>query len=159
MFWVGKKLFEDHTWQCSKICFGWMQSFFFFFWLFGFLAFLGPYPWHMEVPRPGSNRSCSCRPMPQPQQCQIHTTSATYTTAHGNARSSTHWARPGIKPATSWFLVRFANHWATTGTTVFFFCFCFWFFFFFLVDAVINPYVFLGHRGKHLICIDLPSLS
>ena len=32
--------------------------------------------------------------------------SATYTTAHGNARSLTHWWRPGIEPATSWFLVR-----------------------------------------------------
>ena len=28
----------------------------------------------------------------------------------------THWARPGIKPTTSWFLVRFVNHWGTTGT-------------------------------------------
>ena len=26
------------------------------------------------------------------------------------------WARPGIKPATLWFLVSFINHWATTGT-------------------------------------------
>ena len=31
--------------------------------------------------------------------------SATYTTAHGNARSLTHRMRPGIKPETSWFLV------------------------------------------------------
>ena len=30
--------------------------------------------------------------------------------------SLTHWARPGIKPTTSWFLVRFINYWATTGT-------------------------------------------
>ena len=37
-------------------------------------------------------------------------------TAHVNARSLTHWARPGIKPATSWFPVGFVNHWATTGT-------------------------------------------
>ena len=29
--------------------------------------------------------------------------------AHGNARSLTHWARPGIKPATSWFLVGFIS--------------------------------------------------
>ena len=41
----------------------------------------------------------------------------THTTAHGNARSATQWARrPGIKPATSWILVGFVNHWATTGT-------------------------------------------
>ena len=40
----------------------------------------------------------------------------TYTTAHGNAGSLTHWARPRIKHATSQFLVVFVNHWATTGT-------------------------------------------
>ena len=33
--------------------------------------------------------------------------SATYITAHSNATSLTHWARPGIKPASSWILVRF----------------------------------------------------
>ena len=36
----------------------------------------------------------------------IWATSAIYTTAHGNARFLTHWVRPGITPATSWFLVR-----------------------------------------------------
>ena len=45
----------------------------------------------------------------------IGAASVTYTTAHGNARSLTHWARPGIKPASSWILVRFFNYWATTG--------------------------------------------
>ena len=38
------------------------------------------------------------------------------TPQHGNTRSLTHWARPGIKPATAWFLVRFVNHWAMMGT-------------------------------------------
>ena len=36
-------------------------------------------------------------------------TSATYTTAHGNARSLTHGARPGIKPVSSWMLARFVS--------------------------------------------------
>ena len=49
----------------------------------------------MEDPRLGWNRSCSHQPTPEPQQ---------------------RWARPGIKPANSWILVRFVNHWATTGT-------------------------------------------
>ena len=49
------------------------------------------------------------RPTPEPQQLGIQTTSAAYTTAHGNARSLTHCTRPGIKPATSWFLVRFVS--------------------------------------------------
>ena len=63
----------------------------------------------MVVPRLGSNQSCSCWPTPQPQQCGIQATSATYTIAHGNARSLTHWARPGIESETSWFLVRFVS--------------------------------------------------
>ena len=37
----------------------------------------------------------------------------TYTTAHGNARSLTHWLRPGIEPASSWILVEFIIDWAT----------------------------------------------
>ena len=35
---------------------------------------------------------------------KIQIASATYTTAHGNARFLTHWAMPGIQPANSWFL-------------------------------------------------------
>ena len=42
--------------------------------------------------------------------------SVTYTTGQGNARSLTHWARPGIKLASSWILVGFVNCWATMGT-------------------------------------------
>ena len=55
----------------------------------------------------GSSQSCSHWLMPEPQQCRIQAVSATYTTAQGNARSSTQWARPGIHPATIWLLVRF----------------------------------------------------
>ena len=66
---------------------------FFFFFFF----FFGPYLQHMEVSRPG--------PTPQPQRHGIWTATVTYTTAHGNARSPTHWARPGIKSASSWVLV------------------------------------------------------
>ena len=64
-----------------------------------------------RFPGQESNRSRSCWPMPQPQQHQIRAMSATYTTAHSNARSSTHRARPGIKPAYSWIPVEFV----TTG--------------------------------------------
>ena len=71
-----------------------------------FLLFEGPAQGIWRFPGWGSNRSCCCRPAPQPQQCQIWAKSVAYTTAHGNARSLVHWARPGIKPATSWFLVR-----------------------------------------------------
>ena len=47
--------------------------------------------------------------MPQPQQLRIRAMSASYTTAHGNAGSLTHWLRPGIEPATSWMLVAFVT--------------------------------------------------
>ena len=57
----------------------------------------------------GLNHSCSCWPTSQPQQLGIRAASATYTTAHGNARSLTHSARPGIKPASSWMVVRFVS--------------------------------------------------
>ena len=42
--------------------------------------------------------------------------SATYTTVCGNAGSLTHRVRPGIKPASSWILVRLVTCWATMGT-------------------------------------------
>ena len=41
--------------------------------------------------------------------CHSHSNMGTYTTAHGNARSLIHWARPGIEPTTSWFLVGFVS--------------------------------------------------
>ena len=41
--------------------------------------------------------------LPQSQQHQIPAMSVTYTTAHGNPESLTHWARPGIEPASSWY--------------------------------------------------------
>ena len=56
-----------------------------------FSCFLGLHLLHMEVPRPGV---CSCQPPPQPQQLGFWAASVTYTTAHGNAASLTHWARP-----------------------------------------------------------------
>ena len=54
--------------------------------------------------------------MPQPQEQGIRPMSATYTSAHGNAGSFTHWTRSGTEPASSWILVGFVNHRATTGT-------------------------------------------
>ena len=47
--------------------------------------------------------------------CQSHSNAGSFTTAHGNSGSSTHWVRPGIKPTTSWFLVGFVNYCATIG--------------------------------------------
>ena len=75
---------------------------------FLFFVFLGLHSRHREVPRLRSNQRCSCWPQPQPRG--IRATSATYTTAHGNAGSFTHWARSEIEPSSSWILVGFVNH-------------------------------------------------
>ena len=40
---------------------------------------------------------------------QIRAASASYTTAHGNDRSLTHWGETEIKPSTLWFLVGFIS--------------------------------------------------
>ena len=72
-----------------------------------FFFFPRAHPWHMEVPK--SNWSCSFRPMPQPQPCGIWAASVTYTTAHSNVRSPTHWARQVIKPTSSWILAVFVT--------------------------------------------------
>ena len=78
------------------------KKFAFFFWLFR----ATPVAYGGSQAR-GWMWSCSCRPTPEPQQSGIQAESVTYTTAHGNDGSPTHWARLGIDPATSWFLVRF----------------------------------------------------
>ena len=75
-----------------------LQSHFYFFSSLLF-CFLGPHMRHKEVPRP----------MPQPQPHQSQAMSATYTTAHSNAGSFTHWVRPGIEPASPWILVRYVS--------------------------------------------------
>ena len=48
-------------------------------------------------------------PQPQPQQFGIQVASPTCHTACGNARSLTHWARPGIEPTSSLSLHQFLN--------------------------------------------------
>ena len=62
--------------------------------LFCFVAFLGPNLWHMEVPRPGV-------------ESELQLLAYTTATAHSNAKSLTHWAKPGIEPTSSWILVSF----------------------------------------------------
>ena len=73
---------------------------------------------------------CSRWPTPEPQQCGIQATSPTYTIAHSNAGSLTHWERPGIEPVYSRMLAGFTNHWVTEETLMahlksFFFCYQF----------------------------------
>jgi len=90
----------EMLWTDSPASFSRSPYIFFFF-----LSFWGCTRSTCKFPGQGSNRSCRCHSTPQPQQHQIRATSATYTTAHSNARSLTHGARPGIEPASSWILV------------------------------------------------------
>jgi len=59
----------------------------------------------MEVPRLGVEWEIQLPAYTIATACQIQATSASYTTAYGNARSLTHGVRPGIEAAISWFLV------------------------------------------------------
>ena len=103
----------------------WNWVVFIFFNFYFVFCFLGLHLRHMEVPRLGVDWRYSCWPTPQPQQCMIQTEFKTHTTAHSNARSLTHWVRPGIEPSTSWFLVGFVPDapWRELlGHTFIFFC-------------------------------------
>ena len=84
-----------------------MFSFFIFFYFFIFLSFPELY---------GGSQARGLIRAIAASLCQIWATSATNTTTQGNTGSLTHWARPGIKPAASWFLVRFVKHWTMKGT-------------------------------------------
>ena len=62
----------------------------------------------------------------QPQQRGIWATSLTCAVTWGNARSLTHWARPGIEPASSWILVGLvtaAPQWNLPLLCYFYYCF------------------------------------
>ena len=74
-----------------------------------FFSFLGPHPWYVEVPRLGV--------VLEPQLPTSTTVIATWDLIHirdlhrayGNAGSPTHWGGSGIKPSSSWILVRFVT--------------------------------------------------
>ena len=65
--------------------------------------FLGPHLQYMEVPRLGVKSELRLLATATAMQ------GPTYTTAHGKARSLTHWTRPGIEPASSWILGSFLS--------------------------------------------------
>ena len=71
--------------------------------------FLGLHLQHMEVPRLGIQSELLLPAYATATAMPDQVASVTYTTAHGNARSLTPWARPVIKPSTSWFLVGFVS--------------------------------------------------
>ena len=95
-FYLAVQSVQDRT-QC--IC----EGFCFFF------SFLGLHPRHMEVPTLGVE--WKWYPLAYATATATPDLSCVFdlTSAHGNARSLTHWVRPGIKPMSSWILIRFAT--------------------------------------------------
>ena len=71
------------------------------------ISFFFPLPFFLRATPAayGSYRFATATAKP----CQIQAESMTYTTAHGNTRSLTHWARPGIEPMSSRILVGFIS--------------------------------------------------
>ena len=69
----------------------------------------GLHLWHMEVTRLGVESELQLLAYTTATAMSDRASSVTYTTAHSNAGSLTHWARPGIEPTSSWILVRFVS--------------------------------------------------
>ena len=63
----------------------------------------------MEIPGRALNRRCRCSLHHSHSNAWIQAASATYTTAHGNARALNHWVRPRIKLASSRTLCQVLN--------------------------------------------------
>ena len=82
-----------------------------------FLFFLfkaAPVPHGSSQPR-GQIRAASASPHHSHSRLGSKPVSATYTMAHGNAGSLTHWESPGIKPMSSRVLPGFITCWHTIG--------------------------------------------
>ena len=77
--------------------------------LFFFFVFLGLHPWHMEVLRLGVKLELQLPAYTTATAMQDPSCIFDLHTAHGNAGSLTHRARPGIESASSWILVRFST--------------------------------------------------
>ena len=69
--------------------------------------FLRPYLEHMKVPRLTVKLELQLLAYTTATATEIPNLSLFCDLHHSNARSLTHWARSGIKPASSWMLVRF----------------------------------------------------
>ena len=76
--------------------------------LFIFLLFMAA-PAAYGNSQAGVESELQLQPTPQPQRWGTRAAPVIYTPVHGNARSPTHWMRPGIVPASSWILVGFAS--------------------------------------------------
>ena len=78
-----------------------------FIFIFSLFVFLGPHSWLYGGSQARGESELQPSAYPTAQQHKIRAASATYTTAHCNTVSLTHWSRLGIEPTSSWILVRF----------------------------------------------------
>ena len=74
-----------------------------------FFVFLGPHPLHMEDPGLGVKLELLPLTYTIATATQGLSHTVTYITAHGNAGSLTHSARPGIEPISLWILIGFVT--------------------------------------------------
>ena len=78
---------------------------FFSFLFFFFFLFLGYHQQHVEVPRLGIQSELQLPAHTVATTTQVPSCVCTYTTAHINTGSLTHWLRPGIEPTSARILV------------------------------------------------------
>ena len=71
------------------------------FFSFFFLLFRATLTAYGSSQSRGQIRATAAGLAPQPRQRKIWALSSTYTIAHGNTGSRTHWARPGMEPTSS----------------------------------------------------------
>ena len=94
-------------WGCWGVLVRYPIEYLFFFWGGGLFR-AAPLAYGSSQAR-GRMGAVSFQPTSPPQQRQIWAAPEACTTAHGNSRSSTQWARPGTKPASLWILVGFVT--------------------------------------------------
>ena len=101
----------SHSWK-----FLFLILFFCLFFCFCFFCVLGPHPWHMEISRLGVKLKLQLPAFATATAMPDLRHSATSTTDHRNSRYFIHWARPEIKPTSSWIRIGSIACWATMGT-------------------------------------------
>ena len=102
-------LFHQYHYSWKQIYDSWVPNMTIFF-----FCFLGLQLQYIEVPRLEAESELQ----PLAHATAIRDPSCICDLHHSprQSRIITHWARPGIKPESSWILVRFLTRWNTTGT-------------------------------------------
>ena len=121
-YWQGcgeTGILQYCQWECKTVQPHWKRVWYFLF-LFFFFFFLFFCLFRAAPEAYGGSQAGGLIGAAAVSLCHSHSkiqaVSVTYTTAHSNVRSLTYWVRPVIETASSWILVRFVDHWATTGT-------------------------------------------